>query len=328
LVKAKWLSDRQRELLPVPYFHNVFTLPHEFNQLVLWNEQNQRLLLNLLFRAAAATLKEFGQNNLGGKVGFTMVLHTWDQQLRAHFHVHVLIAAGAMADEGGRWVAGGNQYLFPVKGLSKVFRGKYLDGIEALLEGEELQIPTSLSLLNSPGGRRRWLRQLRRKSWVVYSKRPFSGPKKLLDYLGRYTHRVAISEHRIVSCEADQVRFIYRDRRDQDRRKVASLSAAGFITRFLMHVLPSGFQRIRHYGYLANCNKKLAIARCRELLGVRPPVENEEPKSVADWMLRLIGLDIACCPICNGPLCRESLPRQSSDAPETPKLCPQPCDTS
>ena len=287
------------------------------------------MLLNLLFQATAATLLEFGKNNLGGKIGFTMVLHTWDQQLRPHFHLHALIASGALADGGQRWVAGGREYLFPVRALSKVFRAKYLAGVAALLTEGKLHVPTTLSILNSPTGRRRWLSRLWKKAWVVYSKRPFSGPKKLLDYLGRYTHRVAISNHRILSCKDDQVRFTYRDRRDEDRRKVASISAEGFITRFLMHVLPSGFRRIRHYGYLASRNKASAIAKCRELLGVRSSGEEEEAETVADWMLLLTGLDITCCPICRGQLEREILPRQSVDArAANARASPHPFDTS
>lgn len=329
LVKAKWLSNRERELLPVPYFHNIFTLPHEFNALILWNEQNRRLLLNLLFQAASATLLTFGKNNLGGKIGFTMILHTWDQQLRPHFHVHALIASGAISDDGERWIAGGREYLFPVRALSQVFRAKYLEGVAALLANQELQIPTTVPMLSSPQGCRRWLRRLRKKRWVIYSKRPFSGPKKLLDYLGRYTHRVAISDHRIISCESDQVRFKYRDRRDNNRCKVASLSTDGFITRFLLHVLPNGFRRVRHYGYLANRNKRRDIARCRELLGVRKHVvdEEEQPKTVADWMLFITGLDVTCCPSCGGPLSRESLPLPG-EMPTPKRICPQPWDTS
>ena len=308
LAKASWLADRHRELLPVPYFHNVFTLPHELNALILWNEENQRALLDLLFQAASKTLLEFGENNLGGKIGFTMVLHTWDQQLRPHFHVHVVIASGALAKDGGRWIAGGSKYLFHVRALSKVFRGKYLDGLAKLIEENKVELPPHVVAHSSSGACPSWMRRLRRKPWVVYSKRPFSGPRKLLDYLGRYTHRVAISNHRIVSCGDGQVRFTYRDRRDGDRVKTAPISAEGFIGRFLKHVLPSGFLRIRHYGFLANCIKRESLAKCRDVLGATTPVlEEESPKTVADWMELLLGLDIRCCPKCEGPLSREIL---------------------
>jgi hypothetical protein len=310
LAKAGWLADRQRELLPVPYFHQVFTLPHDLNPLILWNEQNQRVLLNLFFQAAAQTLLEFGKNNLGGRVGFTMVLHTWDQQLRGHLHLHVLIASVALADGGSRWVAGGSKFLFPVRALSKVFRAKYLDGLAMLIERNSIQLPPHLRGADGSGLRRRWLRRLRRKPWVVYSKPPFSGPRKLLDYLGRYTHRVAISNHRIVSCDHQAVCFTYRDRSDRNRRKYKRLDAGEFIQRFLMHVLPSGFSRIRHYGFLANRIKHRSLEQCRILLGAAPVIaESEPPQTVADGMQLLLGLDITCCPRCRAPLHREPLPR-------------------
>lgn len=308
LAKASWLADRQRELLPVPYFHNVFTLPHELNALILWNEKNQRALLNLLFQAASKTLLEFGKNNLGGKIGFTMVLHTWDQQLRPHFHVHVVIASGAVANDGSRWIAGGSKYLFPVRALSKVFRAKYLDGLAKLIEQKKIELPRHLAADGPSGVCPIRMRRLRRKPWVVYSKPPFSGPRKLLDYLGRYTNRVAISNHRLTFCDDGQVGFTYRDRRDGDRVKPALLGAEEFIGRFLSHVLPSGFLRIRHYGFLANCIKREALARCRNLLGVAPSASNEEsPRTAADWMQLLLGLDITCCPHCHGPLSRQVL---------------------
>lgn len=313
LAKAAWLQKRQQELLPVPYFHNVFTLPHELNRLILASERNRRALLELLFHAAAQTLVAFGENNLGGKVGFTMVLHTWDQQLRPHFHVHCVIAAGALAENGSRWIEAGRNFLFPVRALSKVFRAKYLESFQELLEAGRLDVPSYLRELNSPQRQRRWLRTLRRKSWNVYSKAPFAGPQKLLDYLGRYTHRVAISNHRLLACENGQVRFAYRDRADGDRKKTAALSVETFIGRFLLHVLPPGFMRIRHYGFLANRAKQTCLAQCREQLHASAP-KPLEPKTVADWMLELTGVDVTRCPHCGAPLESEELA-----APGTPE---------
>ena len=181
--KAAWVKARQDELLPVPYFHNVFTLPHELSALVLYSERNQRALLKLLFDAAAQTLLEFGRQEFSGKVGFSLLLHTWDQQLRPHFHVHCLIASGALSADGSRWIAGGREFLFPVRGLSKMFRAKYLDGLAGLLEKNQLDLPPQLVQLGDPTRRTRWLRPLRKRAWVVYSQRPFAGPRKLLDYL-------------------------------------------------------------------------------------------------------------------------------------------------
>jgi len=308
LAKAQWLEERQAEVLPVPYFHNVFTLPHQLNPLILYHEHNRRALLNLLFRSAAATLLKFGRNNLGGQLGVTMVLHTWDQQLRAHFHVHCLIPGGALSPDGQRWRQAHPRFLFSVRALSKVFRGKFLDGLRQLYDDEQLRFPTQLAQLAGPEAFRALLQQLRGQGWVVYCKPPFAGANKLLDYLGRYTRRVALCNGRLLSTDDGQVRFRYRDRAHGDCLKVATLAASEFIRRFLLHVLPPGFQRIRHYGFLASRNKQEALARCRELLGVSqlaPP----EKKSTADWLLHLTGLDISRCPQCgHRPLQRVKLP--------------------
>jgi len=306
LAKASWLENRQQELLPTPYFHNVFTLPHELNPLLLASEGNRHALLDLLFHTVADTLLTFGHNNLGGKVGFTLVLHTWDQQLRAHFHVHCVIAGGAITEDGRKWIPAGKSFLFPVRALSKVFRAKYIERLQHLLDKNELDLPTRLTGLTTRHGRRRWIRLLRRKAWVVYSKAPFAGPRKLLDYLGRYTHRVAISNHRVLSSDDGQVRFTYRDRSDGDRRKIAALPGEEFIRRFLLHVLPPRFMRIRHYGFLANRAKKTCLAQCREQLGTPAP-EPAEEKTAADWIRDLTGIDITRCPRCGAPLQREEV---------------------
>lgn len=337
--KAAWVKARQDELLPVPYFHNVFTLPHELSALVLYSERNQRALLKLLFDATAQTLLEFGRQEFSGKVGFSLLLHAWDQQLRPHFHVHCLIASGALSADGSRWIAGGRKFLFPVRGLSKMFRAKYLDGLAGLLEKNRLDLPPQLVQRGDPTRRTRWLRPLRKKPWVVYSQRPFAGPCKLLDYLGRYTHRVAISNHRILGCEDGLVRFRYRDRRDGDRRKELSLPADEFIGRFLKHVLPDGFMRIRHYGLLANRGKTERLTQLRRLLGARRFVkrEHEQPHTAADWMRLLLGIEIDRCPCCGDVLRQESLPPISSRFATSPHLPisidtsprgPPPCDTA
>jgi hypothetical protein len=311
LVKARWLEQRQAELLPVPYFHNVFTLPHQLNPLILCQEQNQRAVLNLLFQAAAETLLTFGRNNLGGTPGITMVLHTWDQQLRAHFHVHCLVTGGALANDGQQWRPARANFLFPVRALSKVFRAKFLDGLQQLYEQQRLVFPptlTTVAPLANPDAFQALLAQLRGSPWVVYSKAPFAGPQKLLDYLGRYTHRVAISNSRLLSCDHGQVCFHYRDRADGDCRKIASLPADEFLHRFLWHVLPTGFMRIRHYGLLANRHKHELLQRCRQLLGAAEP-EPPAEKTTAQWLLLLLSLDITRCPRCgHAPLQRTKLP--------------------
>jgi putative transposase/transposase-like zinc-binding protein len=300
LATAQWLEERQAELLPVPYFHNVFTLPHELNPLILCKEENQRALLQLLFKAASETLLEFGRNNLDALPGITMVLHTWDQQLRAHFHVHCLISGGGLSLDGQRWVHAHPRYLFPVKALGKVFRGKFLDSLRHLYDNGKLFLPArvpGVSPLARPECFYALLSKLRHKPWVVYSKAPFAGPAKMLAYLGRYTHRVALSNQRLLSCHGGLVRFHYRDRTDGDRRKIAELPADEFLRRFLRHVLPKGFCRIRHFGLLANRGKAEFLDRSRQLLGADTP-ERVVKKSAAEWILKISGIDVMCCPKC------------------------------
>ena len=303
--KEAWRQARQHELLPVPYFHQVFTLPHELNAWVLCGEENQRALLKLLFAAASETLLEFGKGELGGQLGFTLVLHTWGQQLRPHFHLHALVASGALSPDRSRWIAGGATFLFPVRALSKKFRGRFLAGFRQLLDRGQLRLPKEYA----EGGRStgRLLKTLGKKPWVVYSKPPFAGPAKLLDYLSRYTHRVAISNDRLVSCRNGEVTFRYRDRADGDRRKERTLPAAEFISRYLKHVLPTRFMRIRHYGFLANRHRRSKLATIRTLLGARPPEPPPAAQSASEWLEAVLGIDPDCCPGCGEPLSSREL---------------------
>jgi hypothetical protein len=304
LAKAQWLEARQAELLPVPYFHNVFTLPHELNPLILCREENKRAILDLLFRVVAETLLEFGRNNLGAVPGITMVLHTWDQQLRAHFHVHCVISGGGLSLDGARWIKSHARYLFPVRALGLVFRGKFLDGLRHLYDRGELVLPAAVkdvAPLKKPDCFYALLSKLRHKPWIVYSKAPFAGPEKLLAYLGRYTHRVALSNQRLISCDDGVVRFHYRDRADGDQLKIAEVSADEFLRRFLRHVLPKGFLRIRHYGLLANRRKAELMERCRTHLGIAKPAPVAE-KTTAEWIMQMIGIDVTRCPKCGSAL--------------------------
>ena len=294
LTKARWIEDRKAELLPAHYFHVVFSLPHELNALVLYN---RRIMINLLFGAASQTLADFGRNNLGGRLGFTMILHTWDQKLNAHFHLHCLIAGGALVGDDAasrRWVATGPKFLFPVHALSKVFRGKFLASLKAIGAKRKLTFPAAPS--------NAWqfaamLDKLYRKAWSLYAKPPFDGPERTLEYLGRYTHRVAISNNRILSIGNGTVRFKYRDRRDCDKIKIKSLAASEFIRRFCLHVLPTGLMRIRHFGFLASRCKTAMLAQCRRALGA-PKLPPQPAKTAAQWMLALTGVDIEACPRC------------------------------
>jgi len=280
LAKAQWLEKQKSELLPVGYFHLVFTLPHELNPLIL---VYKRVLLNILFQAVSETLLEFGRTHLRGQLGFIAMLHTWDQTLNDHFHLHCLVPAGALSFDHTRWISVRKNFLFPVKALSVVFRGKFLHLLRKAIDQGKLTSPAP---------------QLNKKQWVVYAKEPFASPEKVLDYLGRYTHRVALSNDRILSVQNAQVTFAYRDRRDGDRLKTMTLDAQEFIRRFLLHVLPQGFMRIRHFGFLANRSKKQALSRCRELLGLNPALPPIPKKSPHDLMRDLTGIDLTRCPAC------------------------------
>jgi hypothetical protein len=295
--KERWLAARRAELLPVPYFHLVFTLPHELNALA---QGNPRVLYAMLFAAAAETLLEFGANPrwLGGEIAATLVLHTWGQTLSQHLHVHVLVAAGALS-ESGTWVRSRRGFLFPVKALSVVFRGKFLAALGAALAGGRLTLSGSITALGEPRAQRALLADLRTKPWVVYAKRPFAGPEAVLEYLGRYTHRVAISNERLVSIEANSVRFRYKDTAHGSRRRVMELPALEFLRRFALHVLPRGFNRIRHYGLLANRNKRALLAKARTALRAPVPLRAPAPaESVTAFWQRVASLAIERCPHC------------------------------
>ena len=295
LAKARWLEARQAELLPVGYFHLVFTLPHELNRLAL---SNQKRLCHLLFQAASETLLEFGRTHLHGDVGFLAVLHTWDQTLGDHFHLHCLLPGGALSFDRTRWIPARPNFLFSVRALSRLFRGKFLYGLEQAWDRGWLQFPGRLVPRDEPAAFSGWLRPLRRKSWVVYAKPPFASPDTVLDYLGRYTHRVALSNHRLLSVADGRVTFSYRDRKNPTAPRSMTLEADEFIRRFLLHVLPDGFMRIRHYGFLANRSKKQHLARCRQLLGTEPPLAPAPAKATRGMWRALTGVDLARCPVC------------------------------
>jgi Putative transposase/Transposase zinc-binding domain len=294
--KERWLTARRAELLPVPYFHLVFTLPHELNALA---QGNPRALYTMLFAAASETLVEFGRNPrwLGGEIAATLVLHTWGQTLSQHLHVHALVAAGALS-ESGTWVRSRRGFLFPVKALSVVFRGKFLEALAQGLGHGRLALSGSTTALAEPRTQRTLLADLRKHSWVVYAKRPFAGPQQVLEYLGRYTHRTALSNERLVSCDARSVRFRYKDYAHGARRKVIGLEPLEFLRRFTLHVLPRGFNRIRHYGLIANRNKNALLARARAALHAPAAAREAAAESVAAFWQRVAGIDIERCTHC------------------------------
>ena len=297
LAKERWLDARRAELLPIGYFHLVFTLPHDLNPLA---QGNPRLIYDLLFESMAKTLSSFAADprHLGGQLGVTAILHTWGQSLSQHVHLHCVVTGGALAHDGSRWIQAKTGFLFPVRALSKVFRGKFLDGLHDAFDAGDVTACGSVAALQNPDVFHRWLGRLRSQAWVVYSKPPFGGPKQVLEYLGRYTHRVAISNERILGLDAGIVHFRWKDYARDNTIKIMRLEAHEFIRRFLLHVVPDGFVRIRHFGILANRHRRQCLDRCRELLGkstVSPPVQ---PEPVRDLMLRLTGVDIEMCPVC------------------------------
>ena len=284
LVKARWLEKQTSELLPVGYFHLVFTLPHELNRLIL---DNKKIGLSLLFKAVSETLLQFGQKRLKGTLGIIAVLHTWDQTLKDHFHLHCLVPAGALSSDHSHWINARPNFLFPVKALSRVFRGKFLALLKQNIDRGKIA-PTDKAI-----------KSLHQKNWNVYAKKPFGSPHTVLDYLGRYTHRVALSNDRILEVENGEVTLSYRDRRDGDQKKTMILEAQEFIRRFLLHILPDGFMRIRHFGFLANRAKKHALAQCRKLLKLDAALPEIPKKSAHDLLLELTGIDLNRCPSCH-----------------------------
>ena len=290
--KEAWLAARRREVLPVPYFHLVFTLPHDLNGLI--GAVPRRLYENL-FAAASATLSEFAGSprHLSGMPAFSLVLHTWKQDLGRHVHVHALVAGGALSDTGD-WISPKKGFLFPVRALSKVFRGQFVAGLEALRRAGHL--PDFLDVT----AWQRLKQGLYAHDWVVYAKQPLGGPEAVLEYLGRYTHRVAISNERIVAIANDQVAFRVRANAEGKKRTLR-LPGCEFIARFLLHVLPSGFKRIRHYGLLSPARKKAGLAAARSALAVPPP-EPAIIESVAAFLHRVARLASMCCAQCGGPL--------------------------
>ena len=296
LTKERWLAARKADLLPIPYFHVVFTLPHDLNALA---QGNPRVIYALLFRAAADTLLAFGRDprQLGGTIGITAILHTWGQALTQHLHLHCLVTGGALAADGPRWIPGRSSFLFPVRALSTVFRAKYLAGLRRAFDAGQLTFAAGTADLADHRIFTAFLSRLRAVDWVVYAKRPFAGPEQVLDYLGRYTHRVALSNHRLVDHGEGRVRFLWRDYADHDRVKVMTLEVNEFLRRFLLHVVPRGFMRIRHFGLLANRTRRDTLRRCRDLLGQPPPID-AGPESVAVLLHRLTGVDLSRCPVC------------------------------
>jgi hypothetical protein len=300
LAKAKWLEARQEELLPVTYYHVVFTLPDSLAQLAL---QNARVIYNLLFRAVSETLLRIAADpkHLGARIGFFAVLHTWGQTLMLHPHLHCVVPAGGLSLDGLRWIACRPRFFLPVRVLSSLFRGLFLHYLNRAYQQGKLQFDGDLESLAQPHAFTRLLNKTRKKKWVVYAKKPFGGPQQVLDYLGRYTHRVAISNHRLLRLEDGRVTFSWRDYRDSAASKLMTLDAVEFIRRFLLHVLPEGFQKIRYFGFMANRHRAQGLSLCRRLIPDAPVPVPLPAAQIKDWKDRyhqLTGVDLSLCPAC------------------------------
>jgi hypothetical protein len=302
LARAEWIEKRISEVLPTHYFHVVFTIPDQVASIAY---QNKDLVYGILFRATAETLSTIAADpqHLGAEIGFFAVLHSWGQNLLFHPHLHCVVPGGGISPDGTRWISCRCNFFLPVKVLSRLFRRLFLKYLQEAFDSGKLHFFTSLQALQGPQAFTRHLDSVRDVEWVVYAKPPFAGPQQVVDYVGRYTHRVAISNHRIVDIADGQVKFTWRDYRNNNQQKTMPLTANEFIGRFLLHVLPRGFHRIRYYGFLGNPHRKEKLERCRQLLGMVPRKKNSpEPAPQEDYRdryERLTGRSLRECPVCH-----------------------------
>jgi hypothetical protein len=321
LARAQWLADRRAELLPVPYFHVVFTVPAPVAAIAL---QNKAAVYDILFRTAAETIRVIAADpkHLGAETGVIAILHTWGQTLTHHPHVHC-IAPGGGLEPAGSWVACRPNFFLPIHVLSRLYRRLFIERLQTAFEGGVLNFFGELAPLRERAAFARHLAPLRRVNWVVYAKRPFGGARQVLDYLGRYIHRVAIANGRLLDCANGRVRFRWKDYRARGKLKAMTLEAGEFMRRFLMHVLPKGFRRIRHFGFFANARRAGKLARIRAALEILQPAPLAEPADYRERYAMLTGQRIDLCPSCGGHMIDAgSLPRRAPPRP-TPR-----CDSS
>ncbi len=320
LAQARWISARQQQLLSAVYFHVVFTLPEAIAHLAL---QNKAVLYNLLFQTVAATLRSIAADprHLGAQIGFLAILHTWGQQLTHHPHLHCVVPGGGLSPDGQHWIPcrcsnkSGRHFFLSVKVLSARFRHLFREALLDAFQQGKLSFFGPLVGISNPEAFRRWLQAASNRRWVVYAKQPFGGPAQVIDYLGRYTHRVAISNHRLLKIQDGRVCFRWKDYRHGTVEKTLSLAALEFLRRFLLHVLPSGFVRIRHFGFLANCHVQDKIARCRQLLNLAPAtlLLPTPPADCRTLFHQLTGKALDLCPLCQtGRLVRVELLHSAS----------------
>jgi hypothetical protein len=301
LARAEWLAERQAELLPAQYFHVVFTLPAPIAQIAF---QNKAVVYAILFKAAAETLRTIAADprRLGAQIGLVAVLHTWGQNLHHHPHVHCVAPGGGPSPDGTRWVSCRPGFFLPVRVLSRLYRRLFLESLQAAFDAGALGFFGDLANLAAPTTFAQLIVQMREIDWVVYAKPPFGGPRQVLAYLSRYTHRVAIANSRLTTIENGQVAFRWKDYRHHDKAKVMTLAADEFIRRFLLHTLPDGFHRIRHYGFLANGSRAAKLALCRRLLAAPTPQPDPPAADYRERYQRLTGRSLDLCPCCGGPM--------------------------
>jgi len=321
LARADWLEARQAELLPVPYFHVVFTVPAPVADLAF---HNKAAVYAILFHAATEALRDVAGDPryLGAETGAIAVLHTWGQALHHHPHLHCIVPGGGISPDRSRWVACAPGFFLPVRVLSRRFRDVFVRQLRTAFAGGDLRFPGALAALADPATFAAHLDAAARIDWVVFAKPPFAGPEQVLGYLGRYTHRVAIANSRLVGLEEGQVSFTWKDYRQEGKTKTMTLSADEFIRRFLQHTVPHGFHRIRHIGFLANSHRSEKLALCRKLLAVPPP-EPVPPRRWQDRLRDLTGEDIDACPCCGGVMLTCGVIR-----PQPPPRPPMWCDSS
>jgi hypothetical protein len=300
LARAQWIQDRQSELLEVPYFHVVFTIPEEIAAIAY---QNKKVVYGILFRTTAETLTTIAADpaHLGAQIGFFAVLHSWGQNLQFHPHLHCVVPGGGLSSDRQRWVSCRTRFFLPVRVLSRLFRRLFLESLQKAFDAGKLKFFAALESLRERRAFARHLARAKASEWVVYVKRPFAGPQQVLDYVGRYTHRVAISNNRLLDIDNDQIQFQWKDYRNGDQVKTMTLSADEFIRRFLLHVLPNGFQRIRYYGFLANRYRQKKLDACRRLLGMQKPDPHTAAPPEQDYRDHyedLTGCSLRQCPQC------------------------------
>jgi hypothetical protein len=300
LARAQWLEDRQTELLDTEYFHVVFTVPQEIAAIAY---QNKAEVYDILFRTAAETLRTIAADpaHLGAEIGFFGVLHSWGQNLQFHPHIHFVVPGGGISPDGTRWVTCRRGFFLPVRVLSRLFRRLFLHHLEEAYLASRLKFFSSLEHLSERTAFQRHLAPVRAVDWSVYAKKPFAGPQQVLDYVGRYTHRIAISNNRLLSIDDGKIRFRWKDYRNRNHLGTMTLAAEEFIRRFLLHVLPEGFQRIRYYGFLCNRYREQKLTRCRELLGMvtETPADDERSDDYRDHYEAVAGVCLKECPVCH-----------------------------